>query len=193
MISSLITSNTRIKLLKKFFLNSNVRAHLRGLETEFGESSNSIRIELNRLERAGLLGSAREGNKKVFQANTTHPLFHDIHNIMIKETGIDQVVDRVISRIGELLCVYLTGDFAQGRDSEVIDLILVGENIDRAYLSRIISKAEQVVRRRVKCVVLEPADATEHLSKINQNNTILLWYRQENAVFSGVDHSLKSM
>ena len=69
MINALITSETRIKLLRKFFLNSSTKAHLRGLESEFGESSNAIRLELNRFEAAGLLYSLREGNKKVFQAN----------------------------------------------------------------------------------------------------------------------------
>ncbi len=50
MLGTLITSKTRVKLLLKFFLNSNAKAHLRGLETEFGESSNAIRLELNRFE-----------------------------------------------------------------------------------------------------------------------------------------------
>src|SRR5512140_2439907 len=113
MIDTLITSQTRIKLLKKFFLNSSTRAHLRGLESEFGESSNAIRIELNRFEKAGLLNSLRDGNKKVFQANSNHPLFGDIHNIIMKEAGIDRVIEKVIHRIGNLICVYLTGDFAR--------------------------------------------------------------------------------
>ena len=53
MIETLISSKTRIKLLLKFFLNSNTTAYLRGLEEEFGESTNSIRLELNRFEKAG--------------------------------------------------------------------------------------------------------------------------------------------
>ena len=136
MLDSLVTSQTRIKLLKKFFLNSSTKAHLRGLETEFGESSNAIRVELNRFERSGLLTSLRDGNKKVFQANSSHPLFSDIHSIIMKETGIDRVIEKVIHRLGNLLCIYLTGDFARGRDSQVIELILVGADIDREYLAR---------------------------------------------------------
>src|SRR5664280_3390154 len=145
MINALITSETRIKLLRKFFLNSRTTAHLRGLETEFGESSNAIRIELNRFEEAGLLHSLREGNKKVFQANPEHPLFGEIHSIIMKEAGIDRVIDKVIHRLGNLICIYLTGDFARGKDSPVIDLILVGENIDREYLARKVVQAEEPV------------------------------------------------
>jgi len=136
MINTLITSQTRIKLLKKFFLNSSTKAHLRGLESEFGESSNAIRVELNRLEGAGLLNSLRDGNKKIFQANKTHPLYKDIHSIILKESGIDRVIEKVIHRLGNLISIYLTGDFAHGKDSPVIELILVGADIDREYLTK---------------------------------------------------------
>jgi predicted transcriptional regulator len=75
MLENLITSKTRVKLLLKFFLNSTTQAHLRGLESEFGESTNAIRLELNRFEQAGMLTSHLSGNKKVFSANPSYPLF----------------------------------------------------------------------------------------------------------------------
>jgi hypothetical protein len=55
-----------MKLLLKFFLNPDNSAHLRGLESEFGESSNAIRLELNRLEGADMLHSELRGNRKLF-------------------------------------------------------------------------------------------------------------------------------
>jgi DNA-binding transcriptional ArsR family regulator len=179
MINTLITSQTRIKLLKKFFLNSSTKAHLRGLETEFGESSNSIRIELNRFEEAGLLKSLRDGNKKVYQANSKHPLFRDIHSIILKETGIDQVIEKVIHRIGHLLCVYLTGDFARGKDSPVIDLILVGDNIDRSYLANKILQAEELVGRKVSYKVLDTAEADTFLFNLKPADLLPLWNSEE--------------
>src|SRR4030042_3149657 len=174
MLSSLITSETRIKLLMKFFLNSSTKAHLRGLEAEFGESSNSIRIELNRFEEAGLLNSLWEGNKKIFQANNKHPLYTDIHNIILKETGIDRVIDKVIHRLGNLLCVYLTGDFARGKDSPVIELILVGADIEREYLARKVVQAEELVGRKVSFVVLEPDEAETHLAYLQPSDLLPL-------------------
>ncbi|MCU0473995.1 MAG: nucleotidyltransferase domain-containing protein [Bacteroidales bacterium] len=179
MINTLITSQTRIKLLKKFFLNSSTKAHLRGLESEFGESSNAIRIELNRFEKAGLLHSLRDGNKKVYQANRNHPLFGDIHNIIMKETGIDRVIEKVIHRIGKLMFVYLTGDFARGKDSPVIDLILVGEDIDREYLARKVVQAEELVGRKVSYVVLNQVEADNHLYKIKPADLFPLWNSEE--------------
>jgi len=175
MINTLITSQTRIKLLKKFFLNSSIKGHLRGLESEMGESSNAIRVELNRLEGAGLLKSAKNGNRKYYQANTDHPLFSDIHSIIMKETGLDTLVEKVITRIGRLYAVYMTGDLANGKDSPVIDLILIGENIDREYLARKVVQAEKVVGRKVSFIVLEPAEASYHLSLLDPNKLFSLW------------------
>lgn len=182
MINTLITSQTRIKLLRKFFLNSSTKAHLRGLESEFGESSNAIRVELNRFEEAGLLHSLRDGNKKVFQANRNHPLFCDIHNIIMKESGIDQVIEKVIHRIGKLMCVYLTGDFARGKDSSVIDLVLVGEDIDREYLAKKVVQAEELVGRKVSYIVLEPEEAEGHLLNLKPSDLLPLWKVEETEV-----------
>jgi predicted nucleotidyltransferase len=184
MINALITSETRIKLLRKFFLNSSTKAHLRGLESEFGESSNGIRLELNRFEEAGLLHSLRDGNKKIYQANRNHPLFGDIHSIIMKEAGIDRVIDKVIQRIGDLICVYLTGDFARGMDSPVIDLILVGENIDREYLARKVVQAEELVGRKVSYVVLHPDEADCHLMKLKKSDLLLLWNNEDSKLIS---------
>lgn len=188
MINTLITSQTRVKLMVKFFLNGRTKAHLRGLETEFGESSNSIRVELNRFEKAGLLLSLKDGNKKVFQANANHPLFNDIHSIILKETGIDRVIDKVVHRIGDLGEVYLTGDFARGKDSPVIELILVGHGIDREYLANKVQQAEELVGRKVSYVILSPDESEEHLKKIRQTDLLPLWVndggRAENSVIS---------
>ena len=154
MIDALISSKTRIKLLLKFFLNSHATAYLRSLESEFGESSNGIRIELNRLEHAGLLVSNSAGNKKIFQANTAHPLFGEIHSIIMKYIGFDQIIENVIQRLGDVKRVYLVGDFSKGIDSQIIDLIFVG-NFDKPYLMELIMKAEKLIKRKIRYLLYD--------------------------------------
>jgi len=152
MIETLISSKTRIKLLLKFFLNSKTTAYLRSLEGEFGESSNAIRLELNRLEKAGMLSSFIQGNKKMFKANTEHPLYGEVHNIMRKHIGLDQIVENVVERLGDVEQVYLAGQFADGVDSTIIDLIFIG-NIDELYLVQLINKAEKLVKRKIRYLI----------------------------------------
>jgi len=152
MIETLISSKTRVKLLMKFFLNSSNTAYLRNLEEEFGESSNGIRVELNKFEKAGFLNSFSKGNKKIFRVNTQHPLFKDIHGILLKLTGLDHIVDYVLKRIGDLEKVYLVGKLAKGQDTDIIDLVLVGDNLNKPFLLEQIEKAEKKTGKKIRFV-----------------------------------------
>lgn len=151
MLDTLITSKTRIKLLLKFFLNAKTSSYLRNLEVEFGESSNAIRLELNKFEEAGFLETTTSGNKKLFRANVKHPMFKDIQNILMKYTGLDKIVEQVIGRLGNVEAVYIVGDLAKGLDSPIIDLIFVG-NIDTSYLLNLTQKAEKLIHKKVRFV-----------------------------------------
>lgn len=174
MLEALITSKTRIKLLLKFFLNSNNRDYLRSLESEFGDSSNSIRQELNKLEAAGLLESKSNGNKKIFNANLKHPLFPEIKSILMKFTGLDQLLIRVINQLGDLHEVYLIGDLGRGVDSELIDLVFVG-NINREYLNLLIEKAEKHIHKKIRYVQFNIEEFIDKKDKIISDNDLLLW------------------
>jgi len=175
MLDTLITSKTRLKLILKFFLNSNSRAYLRNLESEFGESTNAIRLELNKLESAGLLKTELIGNKKVFRANTGHPLFSDIHNILLKTIGFDQIIDRVVTRLGNVEQAYVTGDFARGIDNPIIDIVLVGREIDREYLMRLAAKTEVLIHRKIRFVIFTPEEFEAYRQNLQPSEMLILW------------------
>lgn len=150
-----------------------MRAYLRGLADEFGESTNAIRLELNRMEEAGLLCSEEEGNKKVYHANHKHPLFNDIHSIVLKHSGITQVVEEVIKRAGHISKVWVRGDFAQGKDSHVIELVIIGSDINSDYLNMLIDKASELIKREIKYLIIPSEKIQEYFS---QNERIfLIW------------------
>jgi len=179
MLESLITSKTRIKLLLKFFLNSSTRAHLRGLETEFNESTNAIRLELNRFEQAGLLTSHTEANRKVFMANTAHPLFPEIQNLLRKHLGIDQLVEKVIEQLGEVEKVYLTGAFARGQESPDIEILLVGGNVDTDYLELLIEKATKHIQKHIVYQLISNSQFDESFAYQGAEKILLLWQQSK--------------
>jgi hypothetical protein len=162
-------------LLLKFFLNDSYSSYLRQLESEFGESSNAIRIELNRFEEAGLLRSFTQGNRKYFQAQTAHPLYKDIHSLILKYVGIDQVIEQVVHKLGDLDRVFLHGDFAEGRDNTTINFIFVGENLDSDYLFRLVGKAEKLIKRKVDYLVMGKKEFGEHATIEGRSKVLLLW------------------
>lgn len=174
MLETLISSKTRLKLLLKFFLNSNTRAYLRGLESEFKESATAIRTELNSLEGAGMLVSETEGNKKYFRANTKHPLYEQLHQIVRKQVGIDQVINSVTKRLGNVEYVYLVGSFARGLDSPILDVVFVG-NIDKIFLVKLIERAETLIGRKVRYLVYSAEEFERCVDGTFNPAPLLVW------------------
>lgn len=156
-LDSIVTSKTRIKLLLKFFSHDN-SGYLRSLAKDFDESTNSVRVELNRLTEAGLLQTEDDGKTKVYRANRSHPFFNEIRNMVSKFLGLDQLLEQVVSRLGNVEKAYIVGDYAQGVDSGTIDLILVGKEIDMVYLGFLVEKTYEKINRRVNVRVVEEMD-----------------------------------
>jgi hypothetical protein len=175
MLDTLITSKTRIKLLLKFFLNSNSSSYLRELENEFGESTNGIRLELNRFEKAGLLEASSEGHRKIYRANTSHPLYPDINNILLKYIGFDKIIENVIEKLGRLDVVYVAGAFAHGIDRKIIDLIFVSDQLDREYLTRLVAKVEKLISRKVRYLVYTAEEFRDYEKTLKGEEVLLLW------------------
>ena len=96
MLESIITSKTRLNLLIKFFVNIANKGYLNSLANEFGESTNSVRKELNNLTEAGYLKKNVDNNKLIYSANTKHPLFETLQSIVRKHLGIEDIVNKVL-------------------------------------------------------------------------------------------------
>src|SRR5690554_36183 len=137
MLESLITSKTRLRLLVKFFVNAANQAHMRGLADEFGESTNAIRKELNNLSAAGYLEKKAIANRIDYRANTAHPLFKPLQDIVRKYLGLDTLVEKVLDRMGSVEQIWLIGQYARGIDSGHIEVVVVGQNLDADYAAQL--------------------------------------------------------
>ena len=149
MLESLITSKTRLRLLIKFFINIANKGYLNSLANEFGESTNSVRKELNNLSSAGYLEKSSENNKVIYKANISHPLFKTIQKIIRTHLGIEEILETVYNRTGDVKKVILLGDYAMGIDSGLIEVLIVGKNINKQYLDKISPKIEKKINRKV--------------------------------------------
>ncbi|HEY0740151.1 MAG TPA: ArsR family transcriptional regulator [Chryseosolibacter sp.] len=178
MLEHIITSRTRLKMLLKFFLNSHSKAHLRGLADEFGESTNSIRHELMNLSKAGYLVSSGKGNIIEYSANVHHPLYPELQKLVHKYLGIDKITDNIINmilaRMGELELGLITGDYANGKDTGIIDLVLVG-TIDLKYTNTLVSKAEKLISRKIRVLVLTKDEFEKNKKSLNPDKALCLW------------------
>ena len=149
MLSSLITSKTRLRMLIKFFISAANNGYLNGLANEFNESTNSIRKELNNLSSAGYLLKSKENNRVIYNANTSHPMFSVLQKIVRQHLGLEDIVETVIERIGNVDQIALTGKYAMGIDSGIIEIIINGSNVNNDYLENIKPKIKKKIGREV--------------------------------------------
>ena len=175
-LSGLISSKTRIKLLVRFFLNPRSSSYLRELSNEFHLSTNSVREELNQLTRANLLKSEKDGRQILYSANPDHPLYPELKSMITKVIGLDQIIDSIIGRLGNLEKAYLIDDYAEGKDTGIVDLLLVG-NIDQHHLSDLSRKTERYIERKIRSLVMSAKEFEEFFPVLHNRPNLLVWER----------------
>tara|TARA_X000000950_G_scaffold28172_1_gene30356 strand:+ start:238 stop:711 length:474 start_codon:yes stop_codon:yes gene_type:complete len=147
-------------MLIKFFVSAANNGYLNGLASEFNESTNSIRKELNNLSAAGYLLKSKENNRVVYNANTSHPMFDVLQKIIRQHLGLEEIVETVIKRIGDVDQIALTGEYAKGIDCGNIEIIINGSKVNNEYLKNIKSKIKKKIGREVTFLLNQKLDSS---------------------------------
>lgn len=179
LLTGLIASKTRIKLLMRLFFNPKARSYLRELAKEFNVSTNAVREELNQLKKTELLKSEKNGRQIYYRANTEHALFPELKSMVSKVMGIDQVIDSIITRLGNLEKAYLVGDYAEGKDTGIIDILLVGD-IDQYHLNDLSRKTERYIKRKIRTLTLSETEFKSFFKKLRSQPNVLIWEMNRN-------------
>jgi hypothetical protein len=103
------------------------------------------------------LKKQNENNKVIYKANASHPLFKIIQKIVKKHVGIEEILETVYNRIGDVKKIMILGDYAKGIDSGIIEILIIGDNINKKYLDNIAPKIEKKIKRKVNFFVSNKA------------------------------------
>ena len=155
LLNTLITSKTRLRLLIKFFISQANKGYLNGLANEMGESTNSIRKELNHLFDAGYLNKVKKDNKVEYRVNSKHPLYKTLRNVVLKHLGLEDIVEAVLEKMGNVNQILLVGDYAEGKDTGNIEIFLIGKDLDMNYINQLEPKIEKIIERKVFLFVIQ--------------------------------------
>lgn len=153
MLEPLITSKTRLRVLMRLFLNPEQEVYIRKLASEFGISSNLASEEFHSLARAGYLTTRKDGRQVFYRANTKHPLFPELHSMVRKAVGMNHIEEIILKKLGNVERAFIIDDYAEGRDTGIIDLVIVGK-INRDNLNKLVKKTEGFIKRKIRVLVL---------------------------------------
>ena len=177
----LITSKMRIQILMRLFLNPDQKSYIRELADEMNSSSSQVSEELKNLTATGLLQTEKQGRQINYSANQEHPLYSDLHSMVKKAMGMDQILDSIVERLGDLRLAYLLDDYAQGKDTGLIDLLLVGD-IDRSNLEDLVKKTENYIGRTIRTLVLSYTEFKKMKKVLIKRPQLLLWSSANNGL-----------
>jgi len=170
----LITSKMKVRILMRLFLNPEQRCYIRELADEMNVSPSQVSEELKNLSATGLLHTEKKGRMIHYSANQDHPLYPELHSMVSKALGMDRILESILERLGELEIAILLDDYAQGKDTGIIDLLLVG-NINHVSLVDLVEKSEKHIGRKIRTLVMTPAEFRENSAVISKRPSLVLW------------------
>ncbi len=170
----LITSKLRVRILMRLFLHPDQQSYIRELAGELGASPSQIKEELTNLDAAGLLQSVKRGRMINYSANQQHPLYPELHSMVKKALGMDRIIDSIVERLGNLEMALLVDDYAMGKDTGLIDLILIGR-INQANLRDLVGKTEKYIHRKIRVMTLSDAEFRNSSHLFEQRARLVIW------------------
>lgn len=157
MLEQLLSSRTRVKLLRLLFLNPEQSYFVREMVRKTGEHLNSIRREVKNLLGLSLLTEAVAGKKKYYRVNTEHGLYPELKALVFKAQVVEQKRTlRDLQRIGRIRYLCLTGFFS-GLEHTQTDILIVG-SVNRLRLRRLLRRFQRDFDREISYTVMSPAE-----------------------------------
>ena len=161
----LYLSKSRAAVMLQLFGLNHSRVHMRSLQRASGLSIGAIQKEVDRLLKLDLILSERVGNRRYLQANIHHPLYVDLRNIVLKTSGLVDVLKSALGNDG-IDFAFVFGSLARSeeRSHSDIDLFVVGAIGLREVSKRLMDKTD-ILGREINPIVFPKKEFIERLKK----------------------------
>lgn len=128
MLSDLITSRSRVKLLNVFLSNPSEMFHVRELVRRTGDEINAVRRELSYLEKKGILSKEPRANRVYYYFSKNYEFYFDLLKIGSKTIGLGDGILKNRVKLGRIKYAMFSGKFARKlpKGPEEVDLLVVG-------------------------------------------------------------------
>ena len=179
-LATILSSNTRAEFFRLLFGLNQKEYYLREIEKYSGLTIRTIQQEADKLEKLNLILKRKNGNRTYFRANKIHPIYQDIHNLVLKTTGLKDVLKSYLSD-NSIQFAFVFGSIATGTeqpDSD-IDLFVVGD-IGLRMLSKFLAKPSQTIGREINPYTIS---MNELINKITHKDHFISTVINSNKLF----------
>jgi predicted nucleotidyltransferase len=156
---SLLFPQVRAEVLRLLFSDAQREVHGRDLARQSGLNVKTVQDELGKLSKADLVTSRRDGNRRYYRANVHHPLFTDLQQLVLKTSGLRDVLADALKGVKGIEAALVFGSLAAGAGKAAtdVDLLVIGDAGLRA-LAPGLRRASERIGREINPVALTAAE-----------------------------------
>lgn len=158
-LTELLSSRVKAEVFRLLFGLNGEPLHLRELERRSGLAVRTVEKELARLTKLGLIDRRVDGNRRYYTASKAHPLYPEIRGLVLKTTGLADVLRNALQKEQRVSVAFIFGSVAQGRERahSDIDLLAVGD-IGLRELVKLLHGISDAVGREINPKAFSPEE-----------------------------------
>lgn len=128
LLAEILSSKIRGEVFRILFGVDDNALHLREIERRSGLTIGTVQQEIKKLLKLDLIKRQRDGNRIYYQANREHPLYTEIRNIVLKTTGLAEVIKGALSASPDIKIAFVFGSIAHQTEKAAsdVDLMVIG-------------------------------------------------------------------
>ena len=157
-LQKILSSKVRAEIFRLLFATRDMELHIRELARRSKLNEATLRQELAKLKELDLVMDRRDGNRVYYKANHDHPIYSDIHGLVLKTTGLVEMLRKALES-ADIAVAFVFGSFAAGNEASHsdVDLMVIG-NIGLRSLSSRLSEVSDQISREINPHVMTEAE-----------------------------------
>jgi DNA-binding transcriptional ArsR family regulator len=157
-LARLLCSRVRAEIFRVLFGIKAGEVHLREIQRQTGFAVGTVRQDIGKLVKLGLVTRRQDGNRVYYSANRRHPLYTEIRLLVLKTVGLVDVLAEALDA-GYILCAFVFGSVASGKEGveSDVDLMVIGD-IGLRKVSGLLAAVGNRLGREINPHVMSPAE-----------------------------------
>ena len=191
-LSEILSSKVRAEVFRLLFGLNEKALHVREIERRSGFAIGTIQTEMKKLYKLNLVLKKRDGNRLYYRANRQHPIFCDIHALVVKTVGLLDVLKDALAGEKAIRVAFVFGSLAGGAENSGsdIDILVIGD-LGLRSLTRLLHGLTEKLEREINPYIMTPK---EFNSRKSENEHFLTTVLMDSKLFIiGDEDELKTM
>lgn len=158
-LAQILSSSVKAEVFRLLFGLDGKPLHVRELERRSGLAIGTVRQELDRLTKLGLIAARTDGNRRYYTAREDHPLYPEIRGLVLKTSGLADLLRSALKKEKNINVAFVFGSFAHSRERahSDVDLVVIG-TVGLRQLTKLLSGVSEKIGREINPHVFSSAE-----------------------------------